>query len=179
MKSLADRAFDYVMGLEGYLADHPRDPGGLTAYGVTKRDHPDLFAGGRIPTKAEAKARILRDYWLPIYDEIGGSGLIACELLEAGVLCGPGRAVRFLQTAYNLLRNEGSHRPVKVDGVFGRAETLPAIRRYIEDGRNRGWEAALYNAMNSEQYIHFRAVANNAFLRGWCGKRLTAVGDLP
>ena len=49
-----EQAIPYIFELEGVTAtNHPRDPGGLTKYGISKRDNPDLYSGGRMPTKQQ------------------------------------------------------------------------------------------------------------------------------
>lgn len=56
-----DRAFAIVVGLEAGLVDDPQDPGGLTKYGISKRQYPDLDI--RNLTLEQARAIYLRDYW--------------------------------------------------------------------------------------------------------------------
>lgn len=41
-----DKAFELVVGVEGGYVNDPRDPGGRTIYGITERDHPDLWRAG-------------------------------------------------------------------------------------------------------------------------------------
>lgn len=179
------RALAYVLELEGLLSNHPDDPGGLTYMGITARDHPDLFANGRIPTRQECEARIWRDYWRPQYDHLTYEPL-AHELLEAGLLCGKARAGLFVQAAFNLLRPDG-WKCLEPDGVFGPI-SLAAVSRYCRMSD----EAAdgLYAAANGEEYEHFEKIVEGTtedsigmtvpqrtrlrkFVRGWCAKRLT------
>lgn len=163
-----DKAFDYVMELEGILSNHPRDPGGLTAWGITKRDHPDLFANGRMPTRDEAKrVYVERGYWKPIFERLV-SERIACELFEAGVLCGRRTSTMFCQTAHNYLADwSWSNGPLKIDGAFGPV-TLQAVNGLCA----LGYETALYRAMNVEQGIRFKTIGHPDFIRGWFNKRL-------
>lgn len=53
-----------VLRREGVWSDNPADPGGETAYGISKRYHPDAFAHG-LPTRDEAIAIYKRDYLAP------------------------------------------------------------------------------------------------------------------
>lgn len=59
--SLFDVAFGIVVGLEGGYVNDPKDPGGETKYGISKRRYPNID----IPrlTLDEAKAIYFRDYW--------------------------------------------------------------------------------------------------------------------
>lgn len=56
-----DRAFGIVVGLEGGYVNDPRDPGGETKYGISKRSYPDLDIASL--TIEDAKLIYLRDYW--------------------------------------------------------------------------------------------------------------------
>lgn len=162
------KAFDYVMEIEGILSDHPRDPGGLTAWGITKRDWPEMFVNGP-PDKDTAKLFYVREgYWKPIFDKIIYEP-IALELFEAGVLCGRHTAIKFVQTAFNYLSEYTNPLwPLKVDGVFGPL-TLAAINGFCI----RGLGKALYKSMNVQQAKRFEQVgANGDFIRGWHQKRL-------
>ncbi len=159
-----DRAFDYLMKLEGVLSDHPADPGGLTAYGITKRDHPKMFENG-IPTKTQAKAFYQNgEYWTDEY-ELLASERIAFELFECGVLCGVNTAGKFMQRAYNLLV-DGSANVLKVDGIIG-PRSVTAFNFMCERYGN-----ALYRTANCLQGQYFIEINNGFFLRGWMGKRL-------
>lgn len=55
--------FEHVIGAEGGYVNDPQDPGGATIYGITRRDHPDLWLDGP-PTLEQAQDRYERDYWL-------------------------------------------------------------------------------------------------------------------
>ena len=56
-----DQAFETLIGHEGGYVNDPRDPGGETKYGITKRQYP----GEDIPnmTLVRAKDIYQRDYW--------------------------------------------------------------------------------------------------------------------
>lgn len=58
-----DFCFDAVVGHEGGYVNDPADPGGETMYGITRRDHPDLWLNGP-PTLEMAKSRYYDRYWL-------------------------------------------------------------------------------------------------------------------
>lgn len=110
-----ERAFEYVLAAEGGFANLKGDPGGRTMYGITERDHPDLWAAGP-PTLAQARERYWRDYWVAS----GCSSLpwpLSALVFDAAVNQGVGAAIRMLQ---KLVR-------VPQDGVFGRA-TMEAVK---------------------------------------------------
>ena len=56
-----DLAFSLVIGHEGGYVNDPRDPGGETKFGISKKSYPNLNI--RLLTLADAKRIYLRDYW--------------------------------------------------------------------------------------------------------------------
>ena len=59
-----DDAFEALMAHEGGYANDPRDPGGETKYGISKRAYPAVDI--RNLTLEAAKAIYKRDYWRPV-----------------------------------------------------------------------------------------------------------------
>jgi lysozyme family protein len=59
-----DRAIPLVLRFEGGYVNDPRDPGGETNYGISKRAYPNLDI--RNLTVAQASAIYRRDYWTPL-----------------------------------------------------------------------------------------------------------------
>lgn len=107
----------WVATFEGPYHFDPRDPGGVTAYGVSKRYHPDLTdAQLRAFTPETAGQFLVRHYWP---QGSGGAALpdcLATPLLAFSVLEGPTQAVRALQRAVG----------VKVDDDLGQATAAAA-----------------------------------------------------
>jgi lysozyme family protein len=56
-----DKAFDFTVGLEGGYVNNPKDPGGETKYGISKRAYPDVDIKNL--TMEQAKTIYLNDYW--------------------------------------------------------------------------------------------------------------------
>ena len=113
-------ALEHVFAHEGGYVDHPRDPGGATNMGITRR----TLAGwrGRAVTKAEVKAMTRTEaaaiyrarFWNAVRADDLPAGVDAC-VFDAAVHSGPSRAVRWLQAELG----------VRVDGVIG-PKTLAA-----------------------------------------------------
>jgi len=59
-----DRAVDLVLQLEGGYVNDPRDPGGETKYGISKRSYPDVDIAAL--TREDAIAIYHRDFWMPV-----------------------------------------------------------------------------------------------------------------
>jgi len=73
MEQNFEKAFEFVTEHEGgYIAD-PRDPGGETNFGISKKAYPDLDI--KELTFEEAKAIYKRDYWDKLKCDEIASGL--------------------------------------------------------------------------------------------------------
>lgn len=95
MKSNKDSCIAAVLAAEGGYVNDPRDPGGETIFGITRRDHPDLWAKGR-PTVEQAKERYDRDYWQPAFCDVWPAPIDGF-VFSAAVNIGPVPAVRIAQ----------------------------------------------------------------------------------
>jgi len=54
-------AYQIIVGIEGGYSNDPRDPGGETKFGISKRAYPDLDIASL--TLEQAQQIYLRDYW--------------------------------------------------------------------------------------------------------------------
>lgn len=63
MRESFDKAFELVVGLEGGYSNDPRDPGGETKFGISKRYHPELDIANL--ALEQAKSIYLNGYWIP------------------------------------------------------------------------------------------------------------------
>jgi lysozyme family protein len=147
-----DQAFDKTVGHEGGYANDPRDPGGETKYGISKRAYPALDI--KSLTLADAKAIYKRDYWDRAQCDKLPLGL-AFDVFDAAVNSGPGQAIRWLQRAVG----------VADDGVVGPL-TLAAVKRL---------ESEALQARYSGQRLDFmtRLSTWDTFGRGWA-RRIAA-----
>lgn len=103
-----DHCFKLVIGVEGGYVNDPHDPGGATIYGITRRDHPDLWLDGP-PTLEMAKQRYLERYWYPAQcDKLPAP--FDLLVFDSAVNQGIRPAVRILQRALG----------VADDGVIGK-----------------------------------------------------------
>ena len=107
----------------GYTND-PKDSGGETKWGISKRAHPELNI--KALTFNEALDIYARQYWNDRYNEII-SNRINFKLFDMGVLVGTQTIRKILQRAIN---DCGLH--LYVDGNIG-ALTIAAINSLNED----------------------------------------------
>lgn len=104
--SAFDVCFDRVIGHEGGYSNDPRDPGGETNWGISKRAYPHVDIANL--TREGAKALYLSDYW----QKMGCDNMplaLAFQVFDFGVNSGVTEAIRELQ---NLLG-------IRPDGVVG------------------------------------------------------------
>lgn len=123
-----DKAFERVIGHEGGYVNDPRDPGGETKYGISKRAYP--FADIKNLTIDQAKAIYRTDYWNKLHlDEL--PECVRFDLFDAAVNSGVSAAAKFLQRAAG----------TTADGVIGKLTIAAAnsIDPYMLDKRLSGY----------------------------------------
>ena len=150
-----DQAFDRLIGHEGGYVNNPRDPGGETKFGVSKRSYP----GEDIPgmTIERAKTIYARDFWGPAGCD-GLPDLLKFEMFDLAVnTSAPGRPV----TAIKLLQQAvGSF----ADGALG-PKTLQAAQSMDPAKalrRLQGARLRYYAAIPKER--------RDPFLAGWVNR---------
>ena len=101
-----DKAFEIIIGHEGGYVNDPRDPGGETKYGISKRAYPTEDI--KSLTLDRAKFLYKRDYWDVVEAEsIPGSARLM--VFDCAVNTGVGMAKKLLQRAVG----------TKDDGIIG------------------------------------------------------------
>lgn len=96
MRDNFERCLDFVLRHEGGYVNHPRDPGGETNMGVSRRSYPREDIRGM--TRARAAVIYRRDFW----DAVRGDDLpYGLDLIafDAAVNSGASRGARWLQEA--------------------------------------------------------------------------------
>lgn len=156
-----DPAAAIIIGDEGPRGDDSRDAGGLTVFGHDQASWPDLLA--RVPAAVRAQlprsvAALTRDqamlaYRAGYWDFVHGDDLpapLALVLFDATVNQGPGWAPAAFQSVLG----------VRVDGIIGPAETLPAAARCDV--------LAVLGEFTYRRLLRYRQASNYAvFGHGW------------
>lgn len=150
-----DRVVKTSLRHEGGYVNNPRDPGGETKFGISKRSFPNLDIQNL--TQEDAKDIYRKYYW-----EKPGISSIADErvsgkIFDLGINVGPGRAIGFLQRALNRLGH-----PVDVDNLLG-PRTLKAANQYPDP-------AVLLDAVRLEAEQFYKGLNRPEFLRGWLNR---------
>jgi len=108
-----DEAFSALIGHEGGYSNDPRDPGGETNFGISKRAYPDVNIATL--TLEQAKAIYLRDYWQrAMCDQL--PPVVAFQVFDCAVNSGIGQAIRFLQRAVGVA-DDGRVGPLTIRAV--------------------------------------------------------------
>lgn len=114
-----DQAFERLIGHEGGYSNNPKDPGGETMYGITKRV---AVANGytgpmRDLPLSKAKEIARREYWIPCKAD-SFNGAIGFQLFDIAYNSGVSTSAKLLQRAVG----------VKDDGIVGPA-TIAATNK--------------------------------------------------
>lgn len=91
-----DQAFELLIGHEGGYVNDPRDPGGETKFGISRRSYPGEDIAGM--TLERAKTIYRRDYWGPAGCDVVPDAL-KFDLFDTAVNSGVVAAIRMLQRA--------------------------------------------------------------------------------
>jgi lysozyme family protein len=141
-----DTVFNRLMGVEGGYSNDPKDPGGETNWGISKRAYPDVDIKGL--TRDGAKAIYLRDFWNRIEADTLPTS-VAYQVFDFGVNSGIETAVRYLQRALGVA-DDGNYGPVSRAAAAAIAEPDLIMRLLAErlefmtrlaawDHDGRGW----------------------------------------
>lgn len=148
-------AFETGGDKSGAYHHDPKDAGGETKWGISKKAHPQLNI--KALTYSQAVEIYKTQYWNDLYDYLL-SDMLAFKLFDMGILMGPKKAIKYLQEA---VVNQGF--TIAKDGNFG-VITLTATNNLKPE--------LLYDSYIQLLEKHFRRItlfrpANKRFLKGW------------
>ena len=154
MQKNYDKCLQAILHHEGGYVNHPKDPGGETNLGVTKRVYEEW--GGTKDMKdllVEDVAPIYKkNYWDKIKADSLPSGLDLC-VFDFGVNAGPGRAAKYLQGQIGTM----------ADGGIG-PNTLAKLEEYL---KFTPVEQAIKTYQESRQDYYEQLSTFSSFGRGW------------
>ena len=154
MKGNFQHCLDIILHHEGGWVNHPRDPGGETNLGVTKRVWEAW--GGTKPmtelTKEDVAPLYEKNYWHKVKADDLPAGF-DLAVFDWAVNSGPGRAAKKLQAMID----------TEVDGGIG-PNTLRSLDEYIQ---HHGIEKSIENYKNIRQSFYESLSTFDSFGRGW------------
>lgn len=122
-----DQAFDRLMGNEGGYVNHPRDPGGETNWGISKRSYPDVDIAAL--TREGAKEIYRYDFWQAAGVSLDGA--VAFQVFDAAVNHGISTAIRMLQRAIEAA-DDGHWGPYS-QSKYEKLETNDVLLRFLAE----------------------------------------------
>ena len=154
MKVNYDKCLETILHHEGGYVNHPKDPGGETNLGVTKRVYEEF--GGTKDMKELTVEDVAPIYKKGYWDKMKGDdlpgGLDLC-VFDFGVNAGPGRAAKYLQTQIGTV----------ADGGIG-PNTLAKLEEYI---RENGEHEAVKKYQEMRQKYYEQLSTFDTFGKGW------------
>ena len=149
-----DKCLETILHHEGGYVNHPKDPGGETNRGVTKRVYEEH--GGDKDMKDLTVEDVAPIYKKSYWDRVKGdelpAGLDLC-VFDFGVNAGTGRAAKYLQNMVG----------ATADGAIGPA-TLRAVNAYVQV---EGLEATIDAYQTNRQGYYEQLSTFDTFGRGW------------
>ena len=158
MSNKFSEALEVILHHEGGYVNHPKDPGGMTNMGVTKRVYEEHVGYGvsehtmQNLTKEDVEPIYKKNYWDRVKGDDLPEGLDLC-IFDFAVNAGPGRAAKFIQRLVN----------TTVDGGIG-PNTLKCINDHVaEYGVN-----TTIDQYQSERHNYYQSLSTfETFGRGW------------
>ena len=171
---------------KGY-ANLKNDSGGETMWGITKGTaikYEDLWPkygfNGDMKTMPLALAYEIYavGYWDEMYldDILDISPILAEEIFDTGVNCGPKRPQEWLQRILNIFNGQGEYyADLTVDGDVGPA-TVSAIKEFYAKRGNEGL-MVMFTMLNNFQGVYYAELAERKesqedFVYGWARSRV-------
>jgi len=154
MSNKFSEALEVILHHEGGYVNHPKDPGGETNLGVTKRVYEDF--GGEKEMKELVKEDVEPIYKKNYWDRVKGDdlpeGLDLC-IFDFAVNAGPGRAAKFIQRLVNTI----------VDGGIG-PNTIKCINDHVE----KYGVSTTIDQYQSARHNYYQGLSTfETFGRGW------------
>ena len=157
MSNKFSEALEIILHHEGGYVNHPKDPGGETNLGVTKRVYEDFGGEKEMKdlTKEDVEPIYKKNYWDRVKGDDLPEGLDLC-IFDFAVNAGPGRAAKFLQKLIGVTQ----------DGGIG-PQTLGALQSAIgEDVRTQTRE--MIEKYQYERDNYYQSLSTfETFGRGW------------
>ena len=149
-----DHCLEIILHHEGGYVNHPKDPGGETNLGVTKRVYEEH--GGTKDMKDLTFEDVAPIYKKSYWDRVKGDDLhpaLALCIFDFGVNAGTGRAAKFIQKIVG----------TAVDGGIG-PNSLKKIDAYVE---KHGIEDVVKTYQSDRQKYYEKLKHFKTFGRGW------------
>jgi len=148
------KSLEAILHHEGGYVNHPKDPGGETNLGVTKRVYEDFGGTKNMKdlTREDVEPIYKKNYWDRVKGDHLPAGLDLC-VFDFGVNAGTGRAAKYLQTLIGTV----------ADGGIG-PNTLKTLDSYIQ---KNGIENTIKSYQADRQKFYESLDTFATFGKGW------------
>lgn len=152
MNDRFDAFFEKLMKYEGGYVNDPKDPGGETKFGISKRAYPVLDIKNL--TKSQARLIYLTDYYQPLHIGEFKDEKTAWQVFDFGVNAGVVRSAKTLQEIVK----------TRADGIIG--------KQTIEKSNLFAGLYPLWIYFKSERMMYYMDLTERnpkkiKFLKGW------------
>ena len=154
MQANYDKCLETILHHEGGYVNHPKDPGGETNLGVTKRVYEE-FGGTKDMkdlTREDVEPIYKKNYWDRLKGDDLPAGLDLC-VFDFGVNAGTGRAAKYLQSLIG----------TTPDGGIG-PNTLAKVSEYVKEN---GLKNTIKNYSKARQEYYESLSTFDTFGKGW------------
>jgi len=153
-----NRAIKVILKHEGGYVNNPKDPGGETNFGISKRSFPNLNIKNL--TENQAKDIYYNNYWSPMQLNHFNDEVLALHMFDFAINAGISRAVRAIQILLGFKDKE-------IDGIIGPL-TIIKINTHPYPGRLR-------NFYIDARKTFYKTIAEKRpvlkkFLKGWLNR---------
>lgn len=162
LASLADRdraesMIEQTLEHEKGYVFNPKDPGGETKFGITKRWYPDIDIKNL--QRAQAKEILRKDYYEKArIGEISNYEL-ANKMFDLGVNLGPGTVAKLMQQSLI----EQGQQVDKVDAILG-SKTIKAINKFPD-------QEVLLSTFKNQAKAYYESLGHKKdFIKGWLAR---------
>lgn len=148
------KCLETILHHEGGYVNHPKDPGGETNLGVTKRVYEE-FGGTKDMkdlTREDVEPIYKKNYWDRLKGDDLPAGLDLC-VFDFGVNAGTGRAAKYLQSLIG----------TTPDGGIG-PNTLAKVSEYVKEN---GLKNTIENYSKARQEYYESLSTFDTFGKGW------------
>ena len=158
------KSLEAILHHEGGYVNHPKDPGGETNLGVTKRVYEDFGGTKNMKelTREDVEPIYKKNYWDRVKGDQLPAGLDLC-VFDFGVNAGTGRAAKYLQTLIGTV----------ADGGIG-PNTLKTLDAYVSE---HGVKETIENYQAERQKYYESLSTFDTFGRGWT-RRVTETTEM-
>lgn len=155
MADLFDKYIERILGHEGGYVNNPKDPGGETKWGISKRAYPNVDIKNL--TREDAIAIYRKDHWVATQINLLPTGL-SFQVLDAAINHGSKRAIQWLQQAVGTMQ----------DGVIGPA-TLGNVKVWAGGDASR----LILNYLSIRLQFYTDIGGWDTFGKGWARRTAT------